>query len=186
MLVRIELLLKNKVVEKYEAPAGSWIQSEKVGAISLPGLLTPSEGELKGYTIRFTPLNAKQVKDDKRLPSVRLINDMEFISSSGMTEEQMTFFRAFEADMRRILKSILKSHIKQMQMKRNHFEESGFFEMKDGGIWYFNTGDLRWFAKQGGMLLRTAHSFTDYTGGANRSIKYDEQFAENLLKEVRA
>lgn len=47
-----------------------------------------------------------------------------------------------------------------------------------------NTGDLRGMAQQYGMLLRTARDFKDYTGGSNRSIKYDEQFAENLMKEV--
>lgn len=67
-----------------------------------------------------------------------------------MTDEQMTFFRAFEADMRRIL----KSEIKQMQMKRNHFEESGFFELNDGRIWYFNTGDQHRRLERDGAAVR--------------------------------
>lgn len=80
------------------------------------------------------------------------------------------------------MKRVLKGKIKRLELNRNHFEMYGFFETNSGKIYYVSTGDLRWFAKRLGMLIRTAKDFKDFTGGTNCTIMFDEHFEENLLK----
>jgi len=111
-----------------------------------------------------------------------MVNTVYFESSSGVTDEQIAFWKVFRADMRRIL----KGKIKRIELIKNHFEMFGFFETNSGKIYFFDTGDLRWAAKQYGMLIRTAKDFTDWTGGSNNTIMFDEQFKENLLKYADA
>ena len=114
------------------------------------------------------------------LPSSRMINYVDFESSTGDTDQQRTFRRLFQADMRKIL----KGKITRIELNRNHFEMYGFFETTTGKIFYINTGDLRWSAKQMGMLIRTAKDFRDFTGGSNMTVMYDENFADSLLKII--
>ena len=114
------------------------------------------------------------------LPSSRMINYVDFESSTGDTDQQRTFRRLFQADMRKIL----KGKITRIELNRNHFEMYGFFETTTGKIFYINTGDLRWSAKQMGMLIRTAKDFRDFTGGPNMTVMYDENFADSLLKII--
>lgn len=120
------------------------------------------------------------LENDHMLPSVQMINYVEFESSCGDTEQQMTFRRLFKADMQKIL----KNKITRLELNKNHFEMYGFFETTTGKIFYINTGDLRWSAKQYGMLIRPAKDFRDYTGGSNMTVMYDENFADNLLKII--
>ena len=114
------------------------------------------------------------------LPSSRMINYVDFESSIGDTDQQRTFRRLFQADMRKIL----KGKITRIELNKNHFEMYGFFETTTGKIFYINTGDLRWSAKQMGMLIRTAKDFRDFTGGSNMTVMYDENFADSLLKII--
>ena len=58
-----------------------------------------------------------------------------------------------------------------MISRPHHFDMSGFFK-KDGQCWYFRIADLRW-AKQN-MLIRTAKSYQDYTGGVNQYVPLDK------------
>lgn len=127
-----------------------------------------------------TQLNEAVTKHPNLLPSVRMINYVEFESSTGDTNQQREFRRLFKTDIHRIL----KGKTKRIELNKNHFEMYGFFETLDGKTFYFNTGDLRWFAKQSGMLIRTAKDFQDFTGGSNMEIIYDENFADNLLKII--
>ena len=82
------------------------------------------------------------------------------------------------------MKKILKDKIKRIEFHKGHFDVYGFFEMNDGRIWYFSTGDLRWAAQQLGMLLRTAKDFQDWTGGPNHSIQFDDRFVDTLLSMI--
>jgi len=52
-----------------------------------------------------------------------------------------------------------------------HFEFSGFIRRGERYV-YFATGDLRWKICNS-ILLRTAKSDTDYTGGQNYSVMYN-------------
>jgi hypothetical protein len=91
-----------------------------------------------------------------------------FESSSGLTPQFKHFYEVFRNDFKRFLKG---KGVEVWKFNRMHFEVSGFFEMPGGQIWYFNTGDVRW--DKGNMLLRTAKSFEDYTGGSNNEARMD-------------
>ena len=86
----------------------------------------------------------------------------EFISSSQETEQFRIFYRKF----RSAIKKSLKDKIKKMEIYKNHFDISGFFETLTGKIYYFSLDDVRW-DKGDRMLIRTAKHFKDYTGGSN-------------------
>jgi hypothetical protein len=100
-----------------------------------------------------------------------------FESSSGLTPQFSHFYKVFRRDFTDFLKG---RGITRMTFNRMHFEVSGFFEMPGGQIWYFNTGDVRW--DKGNMLLRTAKSFEDYTGGSNNEARMDSvaEFTEDF------
>jgi hypothetical protein len=100
-----------------------------------------------------------------------------FESSSGLTPQFSHFYKVFRRDFTGFLKG---RGITRMTFNRMHFEVSGFFEMPGGQIWYFNTGDVRW--DKGNMLLRTAKSFEDYTGGSNNEARMDSvaEFTEDF------
>jgi hypothetical protein len=62
--------------------------------------------------------------------------------------------------------------------KPNHFDMSGFFQMDNGQMWWFRIEDLRW--SKNNMLVRTAQSFKDYTGGRNQYVSLC--FGEDTFK----
>ena len=99
-----------------------------------------------------------------------------FESSSSLTPQFQHFYMTFRSDMKRLLK---ERGAGEIRFNRMHFEVSGFFEMR-GQIWYFSIGDVRWFKEW--MLLRTAKSFEDYTGGSNNQVRLgsEEQFTEDF------
>jgi len=90
----------------------------------------------------------------------------EFESSSGLTEQFADFYRLFKREFGKALKKNLD--IKELRISRGHFYISGFFQLANGRIWYFSLGDVRWGDSK--MLIRTAKSFQDYTGGSNNFI----------------
>ena len=100
-----------------------------------------------------------------------------FESSSCLTPQFSHFYKVFRRDFTDFLKG---RGITKMTFNRMHFEVSGFFEMPGGQIWYFNTGDVRWFKDS--MLLRTAKGFDDFTGGSNNQVRYgsEEEFTEDF------
>jgi len=103
----------------------------------------------------------------------------EFESSIGETEHFRQFYRAFKRDMRRIL----RPYVKRIRFSKGHFFVSGFFELDDGRIFYFSTGDVR-YKLMPSMLIRRAKDFNDYTGGTNMYVPYDERFSESLLDVI--
>jgi hypothetical protein len=50
---------------------------------------------------------------------------------------------------------------------------SGFFTLGEHSIWYFSISDLRGFKDK--MLIRTATSYKDYTGGRNQYISLSSE-----------
>jgi hypothetical protein len=93
-----------------------------------------------------------------------------FESSSGLTPQFSHFYGVFRSDFTGFLKG---RGVTKVKFNRMHFEVSGFFETPSGQIWYFNTGEVRW--DKGNMLLRTAKSFEDYTGGTNCFARMDSE-----------
>lgn len=64
----------------------------------------------------------------------------------------------------------------------SHYSWSCFFK-RGNQWWYCSSGDVRvkicdW------LLIRTCSGPKDFTGGVNRSVKYDERFEESLRKIV--
>jgi len=101
----------------------------------------------------------------------------EFESSCSRTPQYLEFHRVFKQEFKKLLKPYTTSILIH---KPNHFDISGFFKLKDGRIYYFSIGDLRW--SKDSLLIGTAEHFKDYTGGSNTFIGLNDNFAENLLK----
>ena len=97
-----------------------------------------------------------------------------FESSSVLTPQFQAFSRLFKREFTKLLASLGAIGVK---MSRGHFGLSGFFQIEKQ-IWYFSIGDVRW--NKNNMLIRTATSFEDYTGGRNQFIETDDRFIENL------
>ena len=107
----------------------------------------------------------------------------EYESSSSRTTQYLTFCRVFKKQFKKLLNDnfdILKIKIS----KPNHFDQTGFFEMKNGNIYYFSIGDLRWDKC---FLIRTAKDFEDYTGGSNDYCNTEnfEQFMADLKRIIQ-
>ena len=110
-----------------------------------------------------------------------------FESSPIRTPQYLEFHRTFKREFTKILKPLTDEILFS---KPNHFDVSGFFRLKadlrwdrSGIIYYFNIGDLRWDKEA--MLIRTAKSFEDYTGGRNNYINLDKNFVSNLYKFLK-
>lgn len=112
------------------------------------------------------------------MKKIREALKQEFESSSGLTEQFASFYRLFKGEFTRALKENLE--VKEIHISRGHFYISGFFQLVDGKIWYFSLGDVRW--GDGKLLIRTAKSFQDYTGGSNNFI--DAGCIESLKRIV--
>lgn len=111
---------------------------------------------------------------------MRLIDiiDQEYISSSSVTPQYKTAKRKF--------KSLMTQKFFPMQViitSCPHFEFTGFIKRMNKYV-YFSTGDLRW-KTMNSMLVRTAKSDEDYTGGSNNFVNYDENFDERFIKKVK-
>ena len=108
---------------------------------------------------------------------------LPYDSSSSRTPEYMKFHRVFKKQFPKLLKE--KFDIDQVIIsKPNHFDAHGFFSLKNGNIWYFSVGDLRWDKT---FMIRTATSFEDYTGGSNAYCSTDnyEAFIRDLVSIVK-
>ena len=103
-----------------------------------------------------------------------------FQSSCGTTDQWVKFARMFKHDF----KKFLKPYTKAVGISRGHFYIYGFFELNNGKIYYFSISDVR-FSPGAPMLIRTAKSFKDFTGGSNGYIHLDENFEQNLLQIVK-
>lgn len=106
----------------------------------------------------------------------------EFQSSSGKTPEYLAWHKLFKKEFTALLK---KFGAKTIEIsKPNHFDLTGFFQMESGQIWYISVGDVRWSKSE--MLIRTAQSFKDYTGGHNQYVTLTdvELFVEGLHRLI--
>lgn len=92
----------------------------------------------------------------------------EFESSTGRTPEYLAWHRVFKREFTAFL--ISKGATAIAIGNPNHFDMSGFFTMGTQA-WYFRIEDLRW--SKSDMLIRTAKSYRDYTGGRNESLPLD-------------
>lgn len=89
-----------------------------------------------------------------------------FQSSSGKTPEFKSFARLFKNDFKKELDSI-GATLEAFSV--GHFYLSGFFKLNDQ-LYYFSISDVRMYTENGhwgSMLVRTAKSLKDFTGGTN-------------------
>jgi len=87
----------------------------------------------------------------------------KYESASYRTPEYLTFCRVFKRQFKKLLHETFE--IEKIEIsKPNHFDQTGFFELKNAKIYYFSIEDLRWNPT---FLLRTARNFEDYSGGSN-------------------
>lgn len=103
-----------------------------------------------------------------------------FESSSGRTPQYLSWHRLFKKELTAFLISVGCTEIKIG--KPNHFDMSGFFRSSTGQIWYFSVSDIRWSEDK--MLIRSAKSFTDYSGGMNQYVSLtrgEDAFKERLI-----
>lgn len=94
-----------------------------------------------------------------------------FVSSSAKTEQ----FRQFAQAFRREMKQMLPKHLSIAAFSVGHFYVSGFIRNGNTGkLAYFSISDVRfwpgeWYTK---VLVRTAKSTKDFTGGMNQYVPF--------------
>lgn len=95
-----------------------------------------------------------------------------FESSSGLTPE----FEAFSSMVERELEKLMSGYT-ILSYRRGHFEFSSFFmNKKTKKIVYVSSSDVRYFRDKwyNNLLIRTAESPKDHTGGANNYSTWPE------------
>ena len=103
--------------------------------------------------------------------------NQEFESSSGSTPQWKAFYRLACSTF----KKGLKTFATDIKMSRGHFEFSGFFTAKTGQMFYFSLSDVRFF-RMGKLLIRTASSYKDYSGGQNQYVSVNGDMFENIKR----
>ena len=109
---------------------------------------------------------------------ITTLENTTFESSSMETQQ----FKTFYGLATREIKKMLKDYTKEVKFSKGHFYFSGFIRMNDDRIFYLSLPDVR--SNKGPMLVRTAKSFQDYSGGSNSFVRLDGNFKENLLSTV--
>jgi len=109
-----------------------------------------------------------------------------FGSSSSNSPQFDDFFEMFKKSFTRELKKI---HATNIQFSKGHFFLSGFFTVQEQII-YFSISDVRGYIQNDWrglpqLLIRTAKSYTDYTGGANNFISIEPNIGKQILKTFR-
>lgn len=101
-----------------------------------------------------------------------------FESSSSKTPEFIAFAMAFKAD----LLAQLPEGVKLEAYHVGHFYVSGFVS-RGGKYAYFSISDVRYFRDDwvSNVLIRTAESLTDYTGGRNCYTSLSD-FGHNIAR----
>jgi len=131
------------------------------------------------YSLEENPLGEIKPKGKFNMKKAIVSTQQHFESSCSRTPEYLAWHRLFKREFTKFLISIGATTMVQIG-KPNHFDMSGFFTVGTQ-IWYFRIGDLRWFKDT--MLVRTAMSYADYTGGQNHYVPLDgsvEDFTEGM------
>jgi hypothetical protein len=100
-----------------------------------------------------------------------------FGSGSVNSVEFNEFFTLFKKSFTKELKSINAENI---VFSKGHFYLSGFFTVQNQVI-YFSLSDVRTDFSKEKLLVRTATSYTDYTGGVNQYVKIQKNIGYEIL-----
>ena len=108
---------------------------------------------------------------------------INFDSSSGKTEQYMTFCKVFRKQFKKLLADNFDLKGIDGWNSNAHFSQSGFFELNNGRIFYFSIEDLRWSPT---FMIRRAKDFKDYTGGSNDYLNVEnfESFMTGLRRVI--
>jgi hypothetical protein len=98
-----------------------------------------------------------------------------FFNESGTTMPRGSMGRSLAISFHNLMKRVCKKiGAKVVRAETGHYYVFGFIQRKDGSLVYYNYGDFRGMTIDvnncdcmHGVLLRTATSTTDYTGGHN-------------------
>lgn len=82
---------------------------------------------------------------------------------SDLGQDFKDFFRR---EKRRLTEIFKEKGCTNIQMNYGFYFFSGFFTAPSGQIYYFSSSDIRHFGYNE-LLIRTAKSYEDYTGGMN-------------------
>lgn len=118
-----------------------------------------------------------------KLKTTKWLNN-RFESSSYKTPEFLQFARDFKSDLKNLIGDNPKvfGHYKLSAFSVGHFYISGFIQNKNTGkLAYFSIDDVRFSpdAWTESVLIRTATSLSDYTGGMNQYTQFLD-IAESL------
>lgn len=86
-------------------------------------------------------------------------------------------YREFEREYRKKLRNIAKKNgFELVRFMPNHYEFSCFFRNHQGEYVYMSISDVRYWGNEwyDRILIRSAESDHDYTGGSNRYTNYDK------------
>jgi len=121
--------------------------------------------------MRVTRIVAETAYVPKNLNGFR---NWEFTSGSTTGQDFHVFARLFK----KCIEGSLPPGSKLVEFNKGHYYVSGFVQKSDKFV-YFSISDVRHFPGKwhGDILVRTAKSDTDYTGGSNGYITL-ERFAE--------
>jgi hypothetical protein len=109
-----------------------------------------------------------------------LKNHEQFGSGTRTTPEFDSFYRKTVNDFKKHFSDVADN----IQLSKGHFYFSGFLTRKrDGQVIYFSISDVRYFPGDA-MLIRTAKSYQDYTGGRNHRVTIDQDFEQNFKKAI--
>ena len=85
----------------------------------------------------------------------------------GGSDLGQDFKEFFRKEKNRLAKILKEKDCYNLDMSYGFYFFSGFFTTKTGQIYYFSCSDVRHFGYNQ-LLIRTAQSYTDYTGGGNQ------------------
>jgi len=94
-------------------------------------------------------------------------------------------FKRFCRVYKKFIKENLPENAELIDFRKGHYILSGFIE-KDDNFVYFSVSDVRYFQNEWAesILVRTAESEKDYSGGSNHSVGL-EHFGEKVGKLLK-
>ena len=85
---------------------------------------------------------------------------------SDLGQDFKDFFRK---EKRRLVTIFKELGCTEIKMDYGFYYFSGFLTAKNGQIYYFSSSDIRHFGYDN-LLIRTAKSYKDYSGGSNQYV----------------
>lgn len=113
----------------------------------------------------------------KKVASLMSYGLSHFGSGSHNSPEFNEFFELFK---RSFVYELKKINAKEIVFSKGHFYLSGFFKLGEQ-CYYFSISDVRhWVDVR--ILVRTATSYTDYTGGSNNYVRIESGMAKEIAR----